>query len=245
MGKLTAQTALTAITTGDIIYIVDAPGGTPLSRKITIDDFLGATTAIPVDINFGGSILADTAAGPAILDEASTATNPSLIPDRTELGTGIGGTTNELSIIALSIEMAKFDGVASANYVGMLIDAPDQVDLTSANGSTWRQMQTQAVTVDWDGGILITALDGMSLHIGQQTNTADQATTVSTASSVYITGAPVAGSNVTQTASYALFIDAGDARFDGLILTQDGTAADPSIAFQGSTDLPPCHPGLR
>ena len=33
--KLTALTAITP-TTDDVLYIVDAPGGTPLSRKVTV-----------------------------------------------------------------------------------------------------------------------------------------------------------------------------------------------------------------
>ncbi len=56
MGKLTAQTALTAITAADILYVVDDPGGTPLSRKITIADFFGGTTAIPVSLVLGADI---------------------------------------------------------------------------------------------------------------------------------------------------------------------------------------------
>lgn len=35
--KLTAMTALASLATGDILYVVDDPGGSPLIRKVTID----------------------------------------------------------------------------------------------------------------------------------------------------------------------------------------------------------------
>lgn len=53
--KLTGLTAITALIGTDIIYTVDDPGGTPLSRKITIADFFGATTPLPTDIALGDS----------------------------------------------------------------------------------------------------------------------------------------------------------------------------------------------
>jgi len=54
-------------------------------------------------------LLSGTAAGWGLLNETSSATNPTLIPDRTELTTGIGGTSNELSLIVLGLEALKID----------------------------------------------------------------------------------------------------------------------------------------
>lgn len=47
----------------------------------------------------------DTTAGPGFLHETSSATNPTLVPDKTELGSGIGGTGNEVSIIGSGVEV--------------------------------------------------------------------------------------------------------------------------------------------
>jgi len=58
--------------------------------------------AIPTDLE-----MAD-AAGPAVLNEAATNTNPTLVPDKTLLGTGIGQTgTNNLSLIAGGQEICR------------------------------------------------------------------------------------------------------------------------------------------
>lgn len=42
--KLTALTALTSASDDDLLYVVDAPGGTPASRKITLANLFGGTS---------------------------------------------------------------------------------------------------------------------------------------------------------------------------------------------------------
>ena len=42
--KVTALTALTAASNNDILLIVDDPTGTPISKKITVEDVFGNTT---------------------------------------------------------------------------------------------------------------------------------------------------------------------------------------------------------
>jgi len=42
--KVTALTAVTAATNNDIFMIVDDPTGTPISKKITVEDVFGNTT---------------------------------------------------------------------------------------------------------------------------------------------------------------------------------------------------------
>ena len=44
--KLTALNAITAATTDDILYIVDDPLGTPVSRKITFDNLQKSITTV-------------------------------------------------------------------------------------------------------------------------------------------------------------------------------------------------------
>jgi len=48
------------------------------------------------------------------------------------------------------------------------------------------------------------------------------ALTITNAATVYIDGPPVAGANMTLTESFALWVDSGDCRFDGLILADGG-----------------------
>ena len=44
--KLTALTALTSIASGDIIYIVDDPGGSPVGKKITVANLFGTIPTV-------------------------------------------------------------------------------------------------------------------------------------------------------------------------------------------------------
>ena len=50
------------------------------------------------------AIFAANAAGPGMLDETSTTTNPTIIPDKSEFGTGLGGTSNNWSLIRVGVE---------------------------------------------------------------------------------------------------------------------------------------------
>lgn len=54
--KVTALTALTAASNNDILLIVDDPTGTPISKKITVEDVFGNTTKTNlVKFNVGSS----------------------------------------------------------------------------------------------------------------------------------------------------------------------------------------------
>lgn len=54
--KVTALTALTAASNNDILLIVDDPLGTPISKKITVQDLFGNTTKTTLDkIHIGSS----------------------------------------------------------------------------------------------------------------------------------------------------------------------------------------------
>lgn len=60
--KLTGLTAITTVTTDDLLYLVDDPGGTPLSRKITKDDLFGTSTQeYEKTQNFNATTLTDAA----------------------------------------------------------------------------------------------------------------------------------------------------------------------------------------
>lgn len=155
---------------------------------------------------FDGSTLeSDISGGPALVRADSSGTVPTLVPDKQDVDTGIGRfAPDTLSLIAGAFEMLRLDeSTTTANYVGALFDAPDQVDEGALAGSTWRLMQTQPVTVDWTTGDTITALDGLALYLGVITTTADSALTVTTMSTLYVSN-PVDGSNVTGTNVYPI-----------------------------------------
>lgn len=62
----------------------------------------------PKEVGSGRVLIGTDAAGPAILDEAVSGTNPTLIPDRSDLDTGIGrSAANTLSLIAGGVEIGK------------------------------------------------------------------------------------------------------------------------------------------
>lgn len=84
------------------VFGLDATGGVPAAINNLVEDTapqLGGN----MDLN-GFNLLALTASGPAVRDEASSSTNPVFVPDQTELGTGLGGTVNEWSLIRQGTE---------------------------------------------------------------------------------------------------------------------------------------------
>ncbi len=67
----------------------------------------------------GESLIGENAAGPSIVDEAATVTNPTLIPNRAELTTGIGwSSAGILSLIASAhVELSGANAPALVNAV--------------------------------------------------------------------------------------------------------------------------------
>ncbi|KKN77082.1 hypothetical protein LCGC14_0364210 [marine sediment metagenome] len=190
------------------------------------DDIIGVSIAGVNRFIWAGSAFNGAVSSPtvSIRNETATGTNP-VYAFTNDLDTGGGSNgADQYSLIAGAHEMLRLtESIAVANYVAALFDAADQVSLTSANSSTWRLIETKDVNVDWDGGVLITALDGQSLYLGQITNTADQGTVVSRASSLYLKGAPVAGSNITQTESWTVYVASGGvAIVSGRLLESQG-----------------------
>jgi len=66
------------------------------------DEYDFSTTTLEMNANTiteCGTITVNDAAGPAIADEAATSTNPTLIPDRAEMDTGIGWASDVLHVV--------------------------------------------------------------------------------------------------------------------------------------------------
>lgn len=82
-----------------------------------IGDIIGTTAGLVLIVGAGPNFFLkeiDNAAGPILVDEASSATNPTLIPDRSDLTAGIGGTGGAVSLITAGLEGLKVDSAQLA-----------------------------------------------------------------------------------------------------------------------------------
>ena len=151
---ITAQPASGAIVAADTIITND---GGVLSEAT----FTQMLTFFDANLSFvPESLLASNAAGPAIVDEAATGTNPTLIPNQAELDTGIGWAASD----TLSFIMGGVQGFLMST-----------VGFTAQNATGPRVMNEAATATnptllpnksDADTGIGWNAADELSLVIG-------------------------------------------------------------------------------
>ena len=83
------------------------------------------------------------------------------------------------------------------------------ISYASAAGSSHSLISTSAYTITFTGTTGITALNGLMMNIAQPTVTDASAMTTTTASTVYIAGAPIAAGSAVLTNTYALQVAAG------------------------------------
>lgn len=104
-----------------------------------------------------------------------------------------------------------------------------------AAGNSWILVHLKAVTITQTGSTGVTAFNGLMLNIDQPTVTDSSSLTVTTASTVYIAGAPIAGGSVTLTNPYALHVASGASNFAGQLNVSSGglhvTAVTTQVAF--------------
>jgi len=89
------------------------------------------------DVATSQYLVASNAAGPAVLDEAATSTNPTLIPNRANPTTGVGWqSSGVLSLIRAGGETLRLDsqGVSIPNGLGLIIGAITQQSIGFSNG---------------------------------------------------------------------------------------------------------------
>ena len=119
-----AAASVTTLTTSGIASIDDTTESTSATTgSIHTDGGLG----VAKDMFFGGDLTATNAAGPTVLNEAATATNPTLVPNRADPDTGVGwGTTNELTLVTAGAERVR---VGAAGIVEIVKDQDIDVDI--------------------------------------------------------------------------------------------------------------------
>jgi hypothetical protein len=124
-------------------------------------------------------------------------------------------------------------GFSSNGELALQIDTSS---VASAAGAVLNRVNIPAQTITITGSTNITTATGFNLHsIGIPTYSAGSALTITNAATVYIGGAPIGGGAgpATITNAYALWIDAGNARFDGVILGSAGTINDCAYSTNG------------
>ena len=90
----------------------------------------------------GESFTGEDAAGPSIVDEAASGTNPTLIPDKGDLNTGIGqsgaaGDDDELSLIAGGKEMLRLIETGTATTDQIIIGPAGVIGATGTPSLAW------------------------------------------------------------------------------------------------------------
>jgi hypothetical protein len=156
-----------------------------------------------------------------------------------------------VQIFSASSEIAEFDTVSIdfKNMRGLSVTAEtansastEQLALkvVSAGSQNVGDLNFPGVRFDLSASVNFTDItaDQTTFVINAATYTSDDGggDTIASAATLYIDAAPTAGTNVTITNAYALWVDAGTSRFDGQIGISDGDATNPAIFFQSNTD---------
>jgi len=142
------------------------------------------------------------AAGPAVLNEASSESNPVVAPLRTALTTGVGGAAQ-----TAGTTVALISGGTLTYRAGHTI---------TANAGTAPHSWATGTFTDGSTAGSGTAASWSAYSFAQPTLAATNASVTTTnAASVYIINAPAAGANQTLTNPWSLWVDAGNVRLDG------------------------------
>ena len=190
--------------------------------------YFGNSQASPVGTRFGWTYMghiggtANTGTTPGILNFYTASASPTAHPTDVQW-LGVSGRTwssyvdpataavyriidGSTSVVYLSLDSRK----TTDNVNTFTITSPAPT-ITSASTTTYSLWNAVAYTLTLEGGVSVTGLQGLQSFIGVPTVAATSTTTVATASTLFIAGAPVAGAGVTITNTYALLIGAGGA----------------------------------
>jgi hypothetical protein len=150
--KVTQLTALTAPANNDILLIIDDPAGSPVSKKITVEDLFGKTSAVThTTMNFGSTGDATVFANTLTLDAAT-----GLVLTR---GTVINNDGADSDTQIKSDNQANMFYVdASADAIGIMTNAPTEALDVNSDAIRIRTAQTPAsgnnTAVGWGVGTI-------------------------------------------------------------------------------------------
>jgi hypothetical protein len=167
---------------GTTAYI-DNVGGTTLAFAIA------GTTEVNVTAN---GIEAENAAGPAFVNEAATTTNPTLVPDKAEMDTGIGWASDTLHFVLggathanLSTTVFTVSGDASVGDDLLLTSSGSVVNWASGDITLTHSAGT--LTYGGDGAVVLAHGANVDLSFTGTTGTNDITLTDSLADALSIT----------------------------------------------------------
>ena len=150
--KVTQLTASTVATKEDLLLIIDDPLGSPVSKKITVDNFFGATSALTVNA------ISITASGTTSLG-ANTFTLTSNTQSTLTRGISINSSgADSDTVIASDNQSSMFYVDASADAIGIMTNAPTEAIDVNSDAIRIRTAQTPAssnnTAVGWGVGTI-------------------------------------------------------------------------------------------
>ena len=166
--KVTQLTALTVATKDDLLLVIDDPLGSPISKKITVDNFFGATSALTVNA------ISITASGTTALG-ANTFTLTSNTQSTLTRGISINSSgADSDTVIASDNQSSMFYVDASADKIGIMTNAPTEAVDINSDAIRIRTAQTPASsnntavgwgagTITWDASYLYVAVDSSTI----------------------------------------------------------------------------------
>lgn len=163
--KVTQLTALTVPTKEDVLLIIDDPLGSPISKKITVDNFFGATSALTVNA------ISITASGTTALG-ANTFTLTSNTQSTLTRGISINSSgADSDTVIASDNQSSMFYVDASADKIGVMTNAPTEALDINSDAIRIRTAQTPAssnnTAVGWGAGTI--AWDANYIYVAANT----------------------------------------------------------------------------
>jgi len=150
--KVTQLTALTVPTKEDVLLIIDDPLGSPISKKITVDNFFGATSAL--NVNAISIITSGTTSLGANTFALTSNTQSTLTRGISINSSGADSDT----VIASDNQTNMFYVDASADKIGIMTNAPTEALDINSDAIRIRTAQTPAssnnTAVGWDVGTI-------------------------------------------------------------------------------------------
>lgn len=126
----------------------------------------------------------------------------------------IAATAAALAITDGTTTMLRLDSRVAVDGTFTVFITPPAQTIVSASGTFHNAFATAAYTTTLTGGVTVDNFSGAGATIGQGTITSGSATTVTTASSLYIPAAPLSGGSVTITTALGIHVASGRSLFN-------------------------------